>query len=77
MAATSKDEHPGGNQFMANMAGRGGIPRPGGDVGGLARMSSRPPAIWRSSAIEFGKVAFLGGVPHGCAMNRDVEVTVR
>jgi hypothetical protein len=64
---------PGGDQLMANVCGRPGVPRSRGDPCGLGQ--DVVTAIGNVSEFldRFIKAAAFGGVPHGGAMKGTVK----
>ena len=58
------DEHPGGDQLIANVSGRPGIPRPRGDARSLGEDVVAAIGDLAQLLDGFVEVAALGGVPH-------------
>jgi len=52
-SAAGEDQHPGGDEFMPDMAGRAGVPGPGGDAGGFGPQG-RPVEVTVAERSQFG-----------------------
>jgi hypothetical protein len=76
-ATTSgEDQHPGADQFIANMGGWAGVPRPGSDACSLRKDVVTAIGNLAQLLNGFIEVAALRGVTHRRAVKSDVEKPV-
>ena len=54
--ASGEDQHPGGDQLMANVCGRPGVPRSRGDPSGLGQDVVSAIGMSRSSSIDSARL---------------------